>query len=160
MKYRNILVPIDSSDASLRAFDVALDITSGEPDVKIHAVCVIPTDDMPTWVNSTMDSMGVSSYTPVFDQEKYRSFIDSAVKRDSEHLTEILNNRTSEFKDKLKVSVVSSESITAGIKKYVQDNECDMIVIGNRGLGRVRSFLGSVSYGVLHEVDIPVMIVK
>jgi nucleotide-binding universal stress UspA family protein len=37
--------------------------------------------------------------------------------------------------------------------------DADMVVVGSRGLGGVRGLLGSVSQGLLHRADLPVLVV-
>ena len=160
MKFKKILVPVDSSEASMRAFNVAVDMAHDTPDCTIHAVCVIPSDDMPNWMGTSMDSIGMGGFTPMIDQATYREILDKAIERDTKRLQEILEDSMGDMKDRVTVGAISSGSISAGIVSYAEDNECDMIVMGSRGLGKVRSILGSVSYGVLHEVNIPVTIVK
>ena len=47
------------------------------------------------------------------------------------------------------------------ITAFAKENGCDLIVMGSRGMGDFKSFLlGSVSTGVLHHSDLPVLIVK
>ena len=47
------------------------------------------------------------------------------------------------------------------IVAFAQKNKFDVIVIGSRGLGKVKGiFLGSTSYYVVHKSKIPVLVVK
>ena len=50
--------------------------------------------------------------------------------------------------------------VAEGIVEYAEDNDIEIIVMGRRGLGALRGMLGSVSYAVLHQADIPVLTVK
>ena len=43
---------------------------------------------------------------------------------------------------------------------YARRKKCDLIVMGRRGLGGLRQFVGSVTKEVLHRVDLPVMTIK
>ena len=45
------------------------------------------------------------------------------------------------------------------ITQVAQTRDADEIVIGSRGLGRVRSALGSVSQEVLHRASVPVLVI-
>ena len=52
--------------------------------------------------------------------------------------------------------VYTIETIIETAKHY----DCDLIVMGSRGLGAIRGAIGSVSYGVLRSAEIPVLVVK
>jgi nucleotide-binding universal stress UspA family protein len=58
------------------------------------------------------------------------------------------------------VRTIASPTPTQGILDYAEANDVDLIVMGNRGMGKLRGALGSVSYGVLHRSDVPVLIMK
>ena len=47
------------------------------------------------------------------------------------------------------------------IARYARDKKCDQIVMGTRGLGSVAGvLLGSVATKVIHLVDLPILLVK
>jgi nucleotide-binding universal stress UspA family protein len=82
-------------------------------------------------------------------------------------VTEAANTRVEEVKELLgtvtnKTSVQILEGDPASqIIQYAEENNNDVIVMGSRGLGRVREFfLGSVSHNVVQMAKCPVFIVK
>ena len=50
--------------------------------------------------------------------------------------------------------------VVASLADYAKHHDIDLIVMGRRGLGAIRGMLGSVSYSLLRETDIPVLTVK
>ena len=59
-----------------------------------------------------------------------------------------------------KVAVLEGVPSSA-ILQYAKEYCCDLIVIGNRGLGPIREWmLGSVSHHVVQQAQIPVLVVK
>jgi nucleotide-binding universal stress UspA family protein len=69
--------------------------------------------------------------------------------------------RAKELKPDLKISTVLKEGRPADeIVKTAKEENFDLIVMGHRGLGRVKEFfLGSVSDRVADEAHCPVLIV-
>ena len=51
-------------------------------------------------------------------------------------------------------------ALAAVLADYAKHHDVDLIVMGRRGLGAIRGMLGSVSYSLLRETDIPVLTVK
>ena len=55
----------------------------------------------------------------------------------------------------------NSSDVAESILRTVEDEKCDVVVIGSRGLGFLESiFRNSVSQVVLEKIAVPVMIVK
>lgn len=50
-------------------------------------------------------------------------------------------------------------SAAEAITRVAETRGADQIVVGSRGLGRVRSALGSVSQEVLHRTSVPVVVI-
>jgi nucleotide-binding universal stress UspA family protein len=67
-----------------------------------------------------------------------------------------------ELPDDISVTtIVVSGHAAAEILKRLREGRHDLLVMGTRGLGRVSSaLLGSVSQAVLHEAEVPVLVVR
>ena len=59
------------------------------------------------------------------------------------------------------VKSIHAESPGEGICKAAQEIHCDLIVVGTRGLGKLRrTFMGSCSDYVLHHAHVPVLVCR
>lgn len=157
MLFKNVLVPYDGSDHAQRALAMAADLVADAPDAQIRIVNVIATSDFspkygkgnPFW--HPYDSMDEASYAKLIADAKESAIAD--LKAD-------LADTLAKLGDKAVVDVVTSAGTGAGVVDYAADHGCDVIVMGSRGLGGIRGLLGSVSYSVLGESDLPVLVVK
>lgn len=158
MKYQRIMVPYDGSEPSKGAFSVARDLIIDEPTAQLFVVNVVPTATATAYTDSDPLMSSVPSF---IDQQSYSELFDNA-------LTKIINEMRDELKtfldglseEQVHYDVVAHPSAVHGLVEYAQDQGCDLIVMGRRGLGAIRGMLGSVSYGVLRSVDLPVLTVK
>ena len=64
------------------------------------------------------------------------------------------------IEDQVSIDVVPGYTPAADILAHAKKVNADLIVMGSRGLGAIRGVLGSVSYAVLRESPIPVLVVK
>jgi nucleotide-binding universal stress UspA family protein len=142
-KIKKILVPIDGSENSYRALDVAITLakTLKAKLVGIHAVNIIPiTESQP--------------FEPLeFQMDEKR--------RGTAMLGKV---RALCSKEGIGFSgIVEFGSPGDLVIKFIKDkgNKIDLVVIGSRGKTAISEFfLGSVSNFVLHKSPIPVLIVK
>lgn len=50
---------------------------------------------------------------------------------------------------------------STGIADFAKESNCDLIIMGSRGLGNIQSvIMGSVAMKVVHEASVPVLLVK
>lgn len=157
MKYQNILVPYDGSEHSKSAFCAACDLARGSETAMVHVVNVVPMTLTPDIALTSPETGAASSFV----DSAYADAFDQALVNIQNEMEEDLKN----FLDGLPETQVEYEAIAYpspvnGIADYAKDNECDLIVMGRRGLGAIRGMLGSVSYGILRSIDIPVLTVK
>jgi len=138
VKITRILVPIDGSECAYHALDWALDIAE-KYDSEIELLTVIPT----------------VAFTLVGPTEE--ELLERAEKLLEETLDIIK-------KEKLKLKVTTKILVGRPAEKIIEtciDEGFDLIVIGGRGLGRIKEFfLGSVSDRVADAAPCPVVIIK
>jgi nucleotide-binding universal stress UspA family protein len=144
-RFQKILVPLDGSENSFRALSAACDLAENcNAAIEILYV-VLVSKEIPAYTQIN------SSYIP-----------DSVIKDIQEEGQAILN----EGLKQVPPSIATTCSLELGFpsEKIIdisQNNNCDLIVIGSRGLGVIKSMLvGSVSSHVVHHATCPVMVVR
>ena len=158
MGFKNILVPFDDSDHAAQALSEAIKLASEEEDAQIHVVKVsAPPQDL---VYSSMNQSGFGLGISLVGQSDFATLLKQRTEQNNDEITEAIAPLVKDFKGELSAEVVfgvyTIDTIVDASKYY----SCDLIVMGSRGLGAIRGMLGSVSFGVLRNAEIPVLIVK
>ena len=139
--FQNILVAIDGSPDADQALTQAIDLAESE-----HA-------------RITIFSAVVSPPAVAFIGAG--GGVAATIARDAEVETEtILREAVERVPDWVSVTtVLSSDPVRPALIRQVTDGQHDLVVMGSRGRGAVRSvLLGSVSHYVLHHSPVPVLI--
>eukprot|EP01135_Chromosphaera_perkinsii_P011701 Nk52_evm24s2474 gene=Nk52_evmTU24s2474 len=139
---RSFVVCVDGSQPSHRALDTALSL-SNDTDRFILA-CVYEK------IHRNKHSLDED-----FAQKK-QELQNSKMVMVSEFKT-----RVNQTKRRCEVIVEAVDSIKEGLLNLIETNNADYVVVGNRGLGKLkRTFMGSVSEHLLRKCSCPIIIVK
>ena len=158
MKYRRILVPFDGSDHAQAAFTTARELALQSDETEIFVVNVVPMALASSLSEGDLVTGGASAFV---DQESYTALVDASLNNLKQEIDDVVGPLLDGLpEERVHVEVVTYPSPVSGLTEYANNHECDLIVMGRRGLGAIRGMLGSVSYGVLRNVDIPVLTVK
>lgn len=158
MGFKNILVPYDNSEHAQRALKEAIELVGDDAEAAIHVVEVAapPQDLVYSSLSKNGFGMGVSSVGKL----DFATLVEQRNEKDDEKLQDAIGDMVKNFPGTLTAEVIfgiyTIETITDAAEHY----DCDLIVMGSRGLGAIRGALGSVSYGVLRTAEIPVLVVK
>ena len=155
MLYDNIMVPYDGSASARAALEEAAKVAREEPGMTLRLVTIFDAEARVAALlekNASADGDIPADRLREFHQQVIDD-ADAALHRQIDPLLRTLMNR-------VVIEFLEETSPGAQIVSYAKDNGCDLIVMGSRGLGALRGMLGSVSSYVLHETDIPVMVVK
>jgi len=140
--FSKILVPVDGSENSFRAFDQAIYVakSTGAHLTAIHVIESPPT----VYVES----------------QKLLNELLSNYKKESAKILDKCKEIA--VKNGVQVETVIAEGDPASnITGYAQKGNFELIVIGSRGLGRFKEMvLGSISSKVLHHTKSSVLIVR
>lgn len=140
---RNILVPLDGSDNSFRALDVAIFLAK-KLDAKITMVYCV----------SIIPVMEAHMIDPLKCQAEERKYADDVLRK-AESVARENDVPVDTF---VEYGNAAMEIIQIVKNKKVK---VDLVVIGSRGRSPIKEmFLGSVSNYVLHKSPVPVLIVK
>lgn len=157
MIIKNILVPFDESSHALSALHTALAMVGDQPEAKVHVVTVIPARALPG-VPFTGDSFEVSP--SVVYPESYDQLMEVVVNRTRGEIEQVVKESLDDAQCQVTIDAVIDSSPVEGIANYVEGNGIDLVIMGRRGLGALRGMLGSVSFGVLRSVEVPILTVK
>lgn len=146
MKYQSILVPYDGSSHASSALKVAVEMLKDNPAARLHVVTVIPFSTVPASIQ-------------ILNKESYQTYVDAMVAQGLKSLHDKVDALMKDVEDRSDVSATAESSVAAGILRFAKERGCDFIVMGRRGLGALRGMLGSVSFAVLREAEIPVLTV-
>ncbi|WP_415311963.1 universal stress protein [Candidatus Nitrosocosmicus sp. FF01] len=140
--FSKILVPVDGSENSKRAFKQALYLSKnlrGEITI-LHVADAPPTVYLQS--QKVLDEL----------LEKYSKAREKIFK----DYQELAERETIQIKPILVFGDPAKE-----IAKFSLKDESDLIVIGNRGMGHLKEMIiGSVSTSVIHDAKCPVLLVK
>ena len=152
LEFKTIVVPYDGSDQAKHALEVARGLIGGSEESRLMLLHVIPSG----MVGATENVDGtVIDGVPwgLLDYETYKDVVDGALARIKSEVEAASDPRIS-------IEAIADTSPAEAIAKYAATHGADLIVMGRRGLGALRGMLGSVSYGVLHSAEMPVLTVK
>ena len=153
---KKILVPLDGSEHSLRALEIAVQIAKGF-DGKITLINVYSVNVQPIFMPepTTLTTPGVPILTPT----DFSKVVEAARKSAGSILTDGQKRVEAEG---IKVEKLLKEGHTVEeILKTARESKFDLIVIGARGVSKIREMLlGSVSDGVIRNAPCPVLVTK
>ena len=154
--FEKILVPLDGSEHSLRALEVAIHIAkkfNGKITL-IHAYSVtVRPIIMPEPTTLTPPMIPVMTPTEV-------SKTVEATRKAGESI--LADGKQKVKAEEVQVETILKEGHTVQeIVKTAKEGNFDLIVIGARGISKIRELLlGSVTDGVIHHSFCPVLVIK
>ncbi len=158
MKYQRILVPYDGSSHSQSALSLACSIAKESEGATVYVVNVVPMTVTPAIALNDPSTGAASTFADKGDFTQQFDNVLLGINHDMEQeLSSVVEGLP---KNRVVMEAVADPSPVNGLVSYAQERNCDLVVMGRRGLGAIRGMLGSVSYGLLRAVDIPVLTVK
>jgi len=140
--FRNILVAVDGSPHADRALSEAIDIARGS---RARLTIITAVSEPSTGMTMALAAAAAASLGPALLREADRTVRAAAAR----------------VPDDISVTTILTEDpIRSAIMARIREGHHDLVVMGSRGRGTVRSaVLGSVSHHVLHHSPVPVLIV-
>ena len=144
MALEKILVAYDGSEAASAALDLAADIGAGNDEIGIDVV------------------NGVA--IPLLSDEQLVSFASvlELMERDAEALLSDAVARLDErdIDNDVETYILNGTDTATEIAKLAEQDGYDIVIIGSRGLGGIKGYLGSVGHKLLSICSKPVLIAK
>ena len=144
MAIAKILVPVDGSTHSLKAFRMALEIAKNN-NAKISVLTCLEKDDVGAWY---------------IDKRTNKKIMNDAKKFAKDFLSK-LEKPANDANVPISLNILETKSTSNQIITFSNSKKIDLIVIGSHGRGGFNKFLlGSVSNKVSQMAKCPVMIIK
>jgi nucleotide-binding universal stress UspA family protein len=138
-----ILVPIDGSENSMRALSHGLFLSSNLK-IKLTIIFVI---EVPPFV--------------YVQSQKVVNSVMASLEKEAKDVLEEGRNQAKKHDVEPEILFLEGNNIASIIIEHGEKNNFDLIVIGSKGKGKLKSsLLGSVSNKVIHHSKNPVYVVK
>ena len=143
MLISKILVPIDGSENSIRALNHGLFLSSNLK-IKLTILFVI---EVPPFV--------------YVQSQKVVNSVMASLEKEAKDVLEEGRNQAKKYDVEPEILFLEGNNIASIIIEHGEKNNFDLIVIGSKGKGKLKSsLLGSVSNKVIHHSKNPVYVVK
>ena len=143
MLISKILVPIDGSENSMRALNHGLFLSSNLK-IKLTIIFVI---EVPPFV--------------YVQSQKIVNSVMASLEKEAKDVLEEGRNQAKRYDVEPEILFLEGNNIASIIIEHGEKNNFDLIVIGSKGKGKLKSsLLGSVSNKVIHHSKNPVYVVK
>lgn len=136
-----ILVAYDGSDLSQESLTKAIEIAQSNARIEIDILYVIEIPRTPYLVGNAFDHMQDSMH------------------QHGEDILDEARNKVARIDNKVNLFKKEGQAYKV-ILQHVKENNCDLIIMGNRSFSGVKELLGSVSHHVVQYSNIPVFIMK
>jgi len=136
-----ILVAYDGSDLAKKSLEKALEIAKTSPSIEIHVLHVMTIPAQEVIISEAYQQMHD-------DISRYGLKILS-------HAQSVLTSIPNKFQ-----CFQEEGSPSHVILDYAKNSNCDLIIMGSRGLSGFKEFLGSVSHTVVQQSPVAVLIIK
>lgn len=156
MMYQNVLVPYDKSNHAKHALETALAMISDDPEALLTILYVT---EAPETEDVTFAAAARMAGVQQIDTEGEHELESEYRNKKKDSIKEDVADIVAGAPNKIEYKVAMGKAHTA-ILNFAYDHECDLIVMGCRGLNALQGMLGSVSYAVLRSSEVPVFIVK
>lgn len=140
---KNVLIPVDGSDNSLRAVWYMVDHIRENGSCAVHLLNV----QIPIVSGTVLAFIDQTTLQKYYEDEAHTALADARAVLDSSEV---------DYQ-----AIVRVGNIAGSIRTCAAENHCDHIVMGARGLGAAGSLLlGSITLKVLHSIHMPVVVVN
>jgi len=139
--FRNILVAVDGSAHADRALSEAIDIARGS---RARLTIITAVGEPRTGMTMALAAGAAAGLGPALLREA-----DRVVRAAADRVADDISVTT----------ILTEDPIRSAIMARIDEGHHDLVVMGSRGRGTVRSaVLGSVSHHILHHSPVPVLI--
>ena len=143
MKVETIGVAVDGSTVSGLVMETVDFLSRSEGVESIKVACALPA--------AIAVADGVVNFPASAVDEMYQ---------DAEKVLARAEERLADVPCKVETYVLRGRDVAETLSTFFKEQGCQMIVMGNRGQGGVKGYLGSVSRKVLLRATCPVVVVK
>ncbi len=158
MVFENIVVAYDGSEQSLQAVKKAGELAEFYPDTQLHVVYVTTHPNAQLPANFNANSTDTRQY--LLSKEDILDLFNKTIADETKKVQQGIEGYLVGIDSQVTIEVIPGYTPAADLLAFAKKINADLIVMGSRGLGAIRGVLGSVSYAVLRESSIPVLVVK